>query len=255
MIVDAHSHLGSMSGYYTPDTGVPRLLALMDALDIDIAIQMHMFSIMECFKEGYEASVAAFEASEGRLPYALTYHPHYAQETLALIRRSLDAPGAVAIKIHPVQHQVFPDDPRYEPCWQVAAERGVPIITHSWALSDYNPAQRFATPEHFERYVARYPQVSVVLGHAGGRYEGHLAAADLARRYPNVYLDFSGDIFSFGFVEWLAHQVGADRVLFGTDVVMFDPRANLGRVLDADLTLREKALILGGNACRLFGIG
>jgi uncharacterized protein len=255
MIVDTHLHLGKMAEYYTPDAGTDGVLSLMDHLGIDVAVQMHIASIMECFEEAHTESVLAYETSGGRLPYALTYHPRYPADSLALLRRSLDEPGGIAIKIHPAQHQVLADDPSYEAAWALAAERGVPIIAHSWALSDYNPTQRFATPEHFERFAGAYPQVNLILGHAGGRYEGHLAAVDLARRCPNVYLDLSGDSYSFGFVEWLVREAGAERILFGSDVTMFDPRVHLGRVLDADIPTESKALILGGNACRLFRLG
>jgi len=44
-------------------------------------------------------------------------------------------------------------------------------------------------------------------------------------------------------------------VLFGTDANWIGPRTQLGRVLDAELTLQEKRLILGDNACRLYGLG
>jgi uncharacterized protein len=252
MIIDAHSHLGHVTAFEMPHIGAREMLALMDHLGIDVAVQMHGASIMDCFEEGYLASVEAYRESSGRLPYALTYHPRYQHDSSGWIRRSLEEVGGVAIKIHPGQHQVMPEDAAYEPAWQLAAQYGVPIITHSWALSDYNPTQRFATPERFEHFVRQYPQVDLILGHAGGRYEGHLAAARLAQTYPNVHLDLSGDVYSFGFVEWLVGQVGAERVLFGTDVDWIDPRTHLGRVLDADLTLAEKALILGENACRLF---
>ena len=252
MIVDAHAHLGHSTAFRLADARVEAMLSLMDALGIDLAVSMHTAGIAECFEEAYQASESAYAQSGGRLPYALVYHPLYAKESLEWIMKGLECPGCVGIKIHPGQHQVYPEDVRYERAWQVAAERGLPIITHSWALSDYNPTQKFATPEHFEHYVARFSQVNLILGHAGGRYEGHLAAARLAQCYPNVYLDLSGDVYSFSFVEWLVAQVGARRILFGTDANWIDPRTHLGRVLDADITTEEKRLILGGNAERLF---
>lgn len=252
MIVDAHAHLGPIPGFRIPQAGVPELLALMDALAIDATVVMHAGGIFEVFDVAYEASEEAWRDSGGRLPYALTYHPRYAEESLRWIRRALERPGCVGIKIHPGQHQVFPDTPAYEPVWQLAAERQVPIIAHSWALSDYNPTQRYAVPERFGACVSRFPSVNLVLGHAGGRYEGHLAAASLARRYPNVYLDLSGDSYSFGLVEWLVANAGAERLLFGTDSNWMDQRTHLGRVLDADISLEDKRLILGANACRLF---
>jgi uncharacterized protein len=252
MIIDAHAHLGQVAAFYVPNAGLDALLALMDALGIDKAISMPTASIMECFEEAYTAAECDYARSRGRVPYCLTYHPLYPEESLTCIRQACGRPGCVGIKIHPGQHQVFPEDARYEAVWKLADECSLPIITHSWAVSDYNPTQRFATPEHFEHYVARFSQVNLILGHAGGRYEGHRAAAQLARRYPNVYLDLSGDVYSFGFIEWLVAQVGAERILFGTDVDWIDPRTHLARVLDADITLAQKAAILGENACRLF---
>ena len=44
-------------------------------------------------------------------------------------------------------------------------------------------------------------------------------------------------------------------VLFGTDANWIGPRTQLGRVLDAELTLQGKRLILGDSACRLYGLG
>ena len=252
MIVDAHTHLGEVPLFRVPDTSVEAMLALMDDLGIDMAIQMHGAGIVECYEEAYHASEAAYERSDGRLPYCLVYSPLYQKESLLWIGRGLGRPGCVGIKIHPGSHQVYPEDARYEPVWLLAAERGVPLITHSWALSDYNPTQRYATPEHFEPHVRRYPQVRLVLGHAGGRYEGHLAAARLAQRYPNVYLDLSGDVYAYGLIEWLVAQVGAERILFGSDANWIDPRTHLGRILDAEITAEAKWLILGVNATRLF---
>ena len=41
---------------------------------------------------------------------------------------------------------------------------------------------------------------------------------------PNV--DLAGDYYDNGLVEFLVHHVGADRVIFGSDVNWIDPRAN-----------------------------
>lgn len=252
MIVDAHVHLGDVASFMVLERGGAALLALMDALGIDLAVSIHGAGLMECFEEAYLTSRLEYERSQRRLPYCLVYHPHYQTSSLEWIRRAVGQPGFVGIKIHPTQHQVYPSDPRYEPAWRVAAEEGLPIVSHSWALSDYNPAQRFATPELFEPCLARFHQVSLILGHAGGRHEGHLAAARLAQRFSNVYLDLSGDVYGFGLVEWLTAEVGAERVLFASDAVWIDPRTRLAAVLDADISLEAKSLILGENACRLF---
>ena len=198
MIVDAHSHLSELTRFRTPDTSMHGMLSLMDHLGIDVAINIHAAGIMGYYNEAYDESVVVYEQSGGRLPFCMTFSPVYRQDSLAVIKAATDHPGFVGVKIHPVFERVMPDDPAYEPVWQFAAERGVPIVTHSWAAVDYNPSQRFAVASDFDTYVARYPQVVLILGHAGGRYSGHVAAAELARKHPNVQLDLSGDVYSLG---------------------------------------------------------
>ena len=46
-------------------------------------------------------------------------------------------------------------------------------------------------------------------------------------------------------------NLGARRVLFGTDASGRGYAAALGKVLGAKLSARDRALILGGNAARL----
>jgi predicted TIM-barrel fold metal-dependent hydrolase len=252
MIIDAHTHVGEIAAFDSLDCRVSTMLALMDAVDIDMAVQMPTAGIVGEFEAAYEIGEAAFDESAGRLVYGLTYDPNYPEDSMRWLNLAAERPGFVGCKIHPSFHQVWPADARYEPVWRFAAERAVPITAHSWALSSYNPVQKYATPDQFAHYAEQLPDVNFILGHAGGRYSGHLAALELAQRYPNVSMDISGDSYPFGFIEWLVAGVGADRILFGSDVNWIDPRTHLGRIYDADITLEEKKMILGENACRLF---
>jgi predicted TIM-barrel fold metal-dependent hydrolase len=47
-------------------------------------------------------------------------------------------------------------------------------------------------------------------------------------------------------------EVGAERILYGSDLTWIDPRTQLGMILDAEVTDEDKALILRDNALRLF---
>jgi predicted TIM-barrel fold metal-dependent hydrolase len=251
-LVDAHTHLGPIVDFRYVSVHVEDMLSLMDFLGIDLAIQMHSAGFAGLFREALEASEAAFDHSQGRLYYAPVYHAHYSKENLTWIRKAVRRPGCVGLKIHPSFNRLYADDQKFEGLWELAAEWDLPIVSHSWAPSDHNPVQKFSFPDYFEPYVARYPQVTLILAHAGGLYAGHLAAVKLVQRYANVHLDISGDCFSFKLIDWLVERVGAERILYGSDTNWIDPRTTLGRVLDADITLEQKRLILGDNAFRLF---
>ena len=46
-------------------------------------------------------------------------------------------------------------------------------------------------------------------------------------------------------------EAGADRVLFCSDIPLMDPRAQMGKIITADISDEDKKLVLGGNAKRL----
>ena len=251
MIVDSHMHLGMVAVASCVDTSIEAVLAQMDHLGIDVSISTGSGLMFGRFEAGFDQAQQAHRQSGGRIVSCAYFNPHYGEADLKRVRSCLKHEAFVAIKIYPGVG-IYADDERWDGIWRLASELAVPILTHSWWESDYNPVQRYSMPNLFERYIKAYPDVNLVLGHAGGRYEGHRAAAALARRYANVYMDLSGDSYSFGLVEWLTEQAGADRVMFGSDLYMIDGRTVMGRVLDADVPDDAKTLILGENAARVF---
>jgi predicted TIM-barrel fold metal-dependent hydrolase len=251
MIIDAHCHLGDWSQFHMPDVSPATMLRIMDRLGIERAIAAPLPSLVGQFALGWSEGLRAYRESRGRILLYAVFDPR-GPDSLDFVRRSLDEPAAVGIKIHPAMHQCPADDDRWRPVWELAADRKMPILTHSWCISDYNPTQKHAQPSLFGRYVREFPNVALILGHSGGRHEGHVAAAALARAHDNVYLDLAGDCYSLGLVEYLVAEAGADRILYGSDLTWIDPRTQLGMVLDSDITDDDKNLILRGNALRLF---
>ena len=57
-----------------------------------------------------------------------------------------------------------------------------------------------------------------------------------------------------GVIEELVREAGAERVLFGSDIPLMDPRSQLGKIITADISDEAKRLILGANAARLLRI-
>jgi predicted TIM-barrel fold metal-dependent hydrolase len=253
MIIDAHCHLGAWPQFHVPDASLATILRTMDQLGIARAIAAPLASLIGLAELGFREGLAAYRESRGRILLYAVFDPRWS-DSLDFVRRSLQEPAVVGIKIHPAMHEYPADDDCWRGVWELAAERRLPILSHSWCVSDYNPVQKYAQPHLFARYMREFPQVPLILGHAGGRYEGHLAAAALARAHENVYLDLAGDSYGLGLVEYLAAQVGADRILYGSDLTWIDPRTQLGMILDADVPAVAKQKILGETAARLFGL-
>ena len=164
-------------------------------------------------------------------------------------------PAFKGIKIHPSFAYTYADDEVYRPVWEFAAKHDLPIISHTWELSSYNEAQKYSVPNRFEKYIEVYSNVPLIMAHSGGRYRAIIEAAQLGKRYQNVYYDTAGDIYANGFLEYLVEQVGASRIFFGSDCTMMDQRTMLGIVFGADISLEDKEKILFKNANEFFKLG
>ena len=106
--------------------------------------------------------------------------------------------------------------------------------------------------------VARaFPDLTMLVLDAFSTFEGTREAFVIAERCPNLLWDTSLS-YNFDFLEQFAQQLGAERVVFGTD--LYSPP--LGRrishlvpqILESSLSDDNKAKIFGQNARQLFGL-
>lgn len=93
--------------------------------------------------------------------------------------------------------------------------------------------------------------ITVILAHSGISYAVARKHAALVLARENVVLEITYTSTTRGMIEFLVDLVGADKVLYGSDMPMRDPGPQLGWVCYADISLEEKKKILGGNICRL----
>lgn len=256
MIIDAHCHFGPMSRQYVKDYSLKKFLERMDRYEIETAISCACFSLgtldQKDFVYGAALSSALLQESNGRLFSYHYFEPNLLDESLQIMEQYANDPAFVGVKIHPSWSLTSGDDERYRPAWEFAHKYNLPILAHTWDLSPANPKQAFAFPARFEKYVREYPDVSFILGHSGGRTGGIRSMVALAKAYPNVYGDIAGDIWPNHLLEHLVSELGAERILYGSDYVMMDHGVMLGVVMGADLSLADKEKILYHNAKELF---
>lgn len=131
-----------------------------------------------------------------------------------------------------------------------AAEHDIPVLHHAWHLTVGR--QEYASdPSDIAHLARRFPTVRIIMAHlTGDGIRGVLDVADC----PNVWIDTSGGQPVAGIVEYAVEKLGAERVVFGSDECGRDFSCQIGRILGANISARDRALILGGNAARLLGI-
>ena len=77
---------------------------------------------------------------------------------------------------------------------------------------------------------------------------------EACRDLPNVWLETAASSSAAGAFEYVVDTVGADRVIYGSDVPLFDQRNEVARIATADIPDESKKKILGLNAIKLLDL-
>lgn len=252
MIIDSHMHLGPSASYLSMDMSLEGLLHQMDRLEIERGISAHHLGLMDEYEASVTESIRAFEQTGGRIYAYYCFSPLHPDAGLATIRANYGNPVFRGIKIHPSGCAVDADSERYRPIWELARELKLPIISHTWNISYYHPSQKSAFAGKFEKYVSEYPDVTFTFAHSGGRYDGVLEAVRIGKAHKNCYFDIAGDINGSGVLDYLYDNLGADRILYGSDCYMIEQRPMLGVILGSRLNAAEKEKVLRYNALKVY---
>lgn len=246
-IIDAHAHLGPTGGFYIPRSGADDMVAMMDRLGIDRTMLASHLAVSCDAVRGNDLTAEAARRYPGRLHGYVVVNPHYPEEVEGELCRGYDVLGLHGIKLHPTFQDYSVSDPACAPVWRFAEERRVPVLSHTWDRDER------CRPSLFAALAEAHPAVPFILGHSGGTPAGKREAVAVAQAHPNVYLDICGSTLTRAELEWMVAEVGAERILFGTDVPWLDPRFLIGKVVYARLSAEEQRLILGENIARLMG--
>jgi predicted TIM-barrel fold metal-dependent hydrolase len=243
-VIDAHGHLGSWFNFAIPDTSTEGLLAVMDRCGVATMCVSHLLGVGPDARAGNALLLDELDKYPGRFLGYAVYDPHDPQAP-ARADELLSAPGVIGLKLHPDTHEHPLDGPGYAPAFELAARRGALVLSHGQHESPWSDPARFAV------VAPRYPEVQLLMGHAGLWPSGFPAAADVAARCPNVTLEICGSRMTSRHLAWLVTTVGADRMVFGSDALFLDLRVGLGRVMLAPLTTDDRDLLLFGTMTRL----
>jgi hypothetical protein len=150
----------------------------------------------------------------------------------------------VGVKLWVARHC---NEPELDPFVRRATELKAVIFQHTWLkVAGNDPGE--STPMNLAALAKRHPDASIICGHTGGDWERGIRAI---RPYPNVAADLAGSDPTAGYTEMAVRELGADRVLYGSDVGGRSFASQLGKVFGADIPEAAKKLILGENLKRL----
>lgn len=242
-VVDAHAHMGPYSRFFIDDPSPDSVLAVMDACGVDLTVFSSHRGIELDAVEGNLETRAIVERYPDRFAGWLVVNPH--QDPDAVLAKFGDDPSFVGLKLHPDLHEYPITGPRYEQAWAWSAERGRPLLVHTWGGSPHDD------PRMVGEAAGANPGAVALLGHSGAHPAGLDAAITAALETPGLVLETCGSTITGRWIQRMVRTVGADRVVFGSDVPFLDLRYQLGRVAFLDLTDAERAALLHDNARRI----
>ncbi len=253
-VIDCHIHLNCADGRYDEEE-VQRCVALADRARIDRMVYLMFLSNGQVDPQqadlitSNDIGIELVRRHPERFSSFCYLNPSLPEAfSLAEIERCFVDGPLVGIKLW---ISVLADDPRLDPIMARAAELNVPVLHHAWYKATgfvYNES----TPAQVATLARRHPDVTIVMAHlAGGGWRGVRDVRDC----PNVVVDTSGAQPHAGLVEYAVEELGAGRVVFGSDWPIRDFAVQRARVDGAELTQEQKALILGGTMERLLANG
>lgn len=136
------------------------------------------------------------------------------------------------------------DDPAVFPLVEQCIDYNVPVLIHSFHKAVQQlPNESVST--HVANLAMLYPELKIVMAHLGANAYHSIK---VIQGYPNVWVDISGSLFRRDEIDYVKEHIGANRIVFGSDLPGASYLINLGQVEEAELTQQEKESIYYKNA-------
>jgi predicted TIM-barrel fold metal-dependent hydrolase len=248
MIWDLHCHLSGVTGA-TPEERLTQLIAIADRMGIErlcvyMGIKWSHDPTPETLRKENDEVLRAIAKFPERAFGFVYLNPKHIEASLAELERCVANGPMVGVKLWIAQRA---NAPELDPLIQRAAELKAVIFQHTWfKVGGNNPGE--STPDDFVQLAQRHPTVPIICGHTGGDWELGLRAI---RHLKNVSADLAGSDPVAGFTEMAVRELGAERVIYGSDAGGRSFASQLGKVYGANVPEAAKKLILGENLKRL----
>ena len=243
-IWDAHTHLSGVAGK-TPEERLEKLLRYADRMGI---ARLCVFMGMSW---SYDPTPAELRQQNDevlravrRFPdraFGFVYlNPRHTQASLDELNRCVRDGPMVGVKLWVAVrcHEALLD-----PIVQRASELKAPVLQHTWLKITGNlPGE--STPMDLAALAARHPQARFIAAHSGGDWEVGLRAI---RPCPNVWAELCGGDPVAGVTEMAVRELGASRVLYGSDAGGRSFASQLAKVFGARIDEASKRRILAEN--------
>ena len=262
MIVDCHVHLN-----YYDDESVSMLGRIVEQFQlvmrrnrIDLALVLTSYTV----NPGRPSTREMVHALRD-IPYLFvvagldywSFGPDHLAELAEYVRD-----GKVrGLKLYPGYQPFYPNDPKWTPAYEFAAEHRIPVMIHTGDTFTSKGKLKYAHPLHVDEVAVDFPEVKFVICHIGNPWIRD--CMEVVYKNANVWTDISGltlGAFEDRFEAYMRKQVQEmllfgvepDSVLFGSDWPIASLESYLEFMDELAIPARDKRKIMADNAIQLF---
>ena len=215
-IWDEHTHLGAVPGD-TPEERMAILIECADRHGIERLLLSQGYSAdrhptadqLRTENDRVMAAVRRYPDRAYGSVYLSPAHPEFSvQEFNRCVR---DGPMICVGELEADRRCSVPE---MDMIVERAASMNVPILQHTWLKVGGNDEGE-SSPYDVVEIARRHPNVQFVCVHTGGEWERGIR---ILRTQKNVCAEIAGSNPTSGFVEMAVRELGAERVIYGSDV-------------------------------------
>ena len=250
-IIDFHTHPfltaeENLNGYIKSNMDSMTILEDMDNAGVSRfcgSVIIPKNTDFESLKKSNRDALILRDRYKGRYIPGFHVSPNYIEESIAEIKYAYDNGINLIGELVPYMHG-----------WSDYSCNEFSVLLDE--IEKYNMTVSLHTIDldQMEKMAASHKNINFVFAHPGEKNQV-LRHVEIMKKYDNVYLDLSGTgIFRWGLVEFLVNEVGAERILFGSDYPICGVGHYAAGVHEAKISDNAKELIFSGNTKRLFKI-
>ncbi len=234
LLIDAHCHYGSHHSTVVPYNTNEAIIAEMDR----IGVQKACFSTLEIGIVGdndlHNQALSGFVAQHPQriLGYA-TVNTNYKDSLLAQYERYFGLGLRLGVKLHTYRQPHCVADECFAPLLEALSRRRAILLDHD-----------FGEVGPLEEALRAYPDIRFLAAHMDGQRAPQYIP--LLKKYDNFFLGTTATL-AYGQLADNVRQIGSEKIIYGSDLVILDSSFGFGPVAFSRITLQEKRNILGLN--------
>jgi len=238
---------------------VEEQLAIMDEAGVDLALLPAIKAgdgrLRDSWAIPYRRVAEVCEQHPDRFRGLAGVDPTLGMAGLRELELGVREHGFVGAHLYPHWFEMAPDHARYYPIYAKCCELDVPIMMQVGHCLSYGTSRthpNVGRPQALDVVACDFPELKLIGIHLGYPWTDEMIS--VAYKHANVFVGSDAYAPRHWPAEFrrFADSWGQDKVLFGTDFPIIDPRRARREIAELGLRPEPLAKLLGLNAERLF---